>query len=218
MLNSKDLYDSIFSRRSIRRYLPLPVEWDKIVTIIEAGSMAVSEGNLQAWRFIIIQDSKTINELAKASYNQLWINQAKAIILVVGDIELVSKFYSDSIFYNTLSSGAVIQNMLLMSSSLGLGSCMVSAFEEDKINEIINIPNGKKPMGFITLGYPAENPIVPSKKQLTELTFIEKWKQAVKDIDLKSKNYRIFNRAQDELKKGFLGLDNILNYIRKIFR
>ena len=49
--------------------------------------------------------------------------------------------------------------MLLTSVSQGIiGACFVDAFEDGNISEILNLPIHVKPIGIITLGYPAEKP------------------------------------------------------------
>ena len=53
-----DALECIGTRRSIRRFLNVPVDWETIITIVEAGSLAPSSGNVQDWRFIVV-DKKT---------------------------------------------------------------------------------------------------------------------------------------------------------------
>ena len=46
----------IRSRRSIRRYIPQPVERDKILACLDAARIAPSASNSQTWRFLVIDD------------------------------------------------------------------------------------------------------------------------------------------------------------------
>ena len=51
-----DLFEIIRTTRSMRRLKPDPVPPDLIRTILEAGVCAPSGGNMQRWRFLVIQD------------------------------------------------------------------------------------------------------------------------------------------------------------------
>lgn len=44
-----DALECILTRRSIRKFLPEPVEEDKLITILKAGMYAPSAGNQQPW-------------------------------------------------------------------------------------------------------------------------------------------------------------------------
>ena len=44
-----DVIEAIHRRRSIRKYMDVPVEWDKGGVILDAGRVAPTAGNLQSW-------------------------------------------------------------------------------------------------------------------------------------------------------------------------
>ncbi|HEX2695396.1 MAG TPA: nitroreductase family protein, partial [Acidobacteriota bacterium] len=46
----------IRSRRSIRRFLPDPVDREKILSCLEAARLAPSAENAQPWRFLVVDD------------------------------------------------------------------------------------------------------------------------------------------------------------------
>ncbi|MFW6026306.1 MAG: nitroreductase family protein [Candidatus Woesearchaeota archaeon] len=204
-------------RRSVRRFLTKSVEWGKIVNLLHAAKTAPSEGNLQAWKFIVTKDSKIIKDLAKASYKQMWINQAPYVIIVVGEVDKSEKNYEKGKFYNTLSCGACVQNILLKAKDLDLGACWVSAFDEEEISDILSIGSSKKPMALIPIGYPAEKPVKPRKEKLYDLVFINQWGQKVHDLDLKYKNYRYVEKTLTSFEKVIKWFNDLPNKIRDLF-
>ena len=147
----------------------------------------------------------------------MWINQASYVIVVVGEIKKSNKFYERGEFYNTLSSGACVQNILLKAHSIGLGACWVSAFEEEKINDVLSIKSPNKPMAVIPIGYPAETPVKPKKEDLFDQTFINSWGQKVHDLDLKYQNFRYLERSLSIFEKILNWLNNIPNYLKNFF-
>ena len=56
--------DAINNRRSIRKYLDKPVEFEKLTVILDAASKAPSAGNLQDWKFILVTDRNMIKQVA----------------------------------------------------------------------------------------------------------------------------------------------------------
>jgi len=86
-----DVSEIIQKRANIRRWKPLPVEKDKIVKVLEAGRRAPSWGNVQPWRFIVVQDKARIEELAKAAGGQPQVSSAPVVIVCCGAAEVFSR-------------------------------------------------------------------------------------------------------------------------------
>jgi nitroreductase len=86
-----DVSEAIQKRVSIRRWKPVPVEKEKIVKVLEAGRRAPSWGNVQPWRFIVVQDKVRIEELAKAAGGQPQVSAAPVVIVCCGSMEVFSR-------------------------------------------------------------------------------------------------------------------------------
>jgi len=86
-----DVSEIIQKRANIRRWKPLPVEKEKIVKVLEAGRRAPSWGNVQPWRFIVVQDKTRIEELAKAAGGQPQVSSAPVVIVCCGAAEVFSR-------------------------------------------------------------------------------------------------------------------------------
>jgi nitroreductase len=54
--STADLFEIIWTTRSMRRLKPDPVPNELIRKILEAGVCAPSGGNMQRWRFLVIRD------------------------------------------------------------------------------------------------------------------------------------------------------------------
>ena len=83
--------EAIQKRVTIRRWKPMPVEKEKIVKVLEAGRRAPSWGNVQPWRYIVVQDKVRIVELAKISGGQPHISTAPVVIVCCGLTEAFSQ-------------------------------------------------------------------------------------------------------------------------------
>ena len=181
-----DVLEVIYTRRSIRRYRDIPVEWDKVGKILEAGRAAPSAGNLQGWKFVVITDPVKIKLLAEAALQQYWMASAKVHIIVVAQFEKARRFYGvrGERLYAIQDCAAACQNMLLAAHYLGLGACWIGAFDEDGVKRTVGIPEEARPQAIITIGYPDEEPPVPTKYKLEQVVMVERWKmgQQIKDI------------------------------------
>jgi len=63
-----DVLEAIENRRSIRKYrTDLPVEKEKVGVILEAAAIAPNAGNIQDWRFILVQDKEKRTQIAEDS-------------------------------------------------------------------------------------------------------------------------------------------------------
>ncbi len=198
-----DVFDAIRTRRSIRHFSNVPVEWEKVVRVLEAGSLAPSSGNVQNWRFIVVTDKDLRHKIAEACLEQSWITEAPVIIVVVADLARIKKLYGERgvKLYSIQNCAAAIQNMLLAAHALGLGACWVSAFEDEALSRILGIPSGVKPQAVIPLGYPAEKPPEPMHYTLENLCFFESYGNRIKDIDTVLWNFNVVGKAIDAVKK-----------------
>jgi nitroreductase len=86
-----DVSEAIQKRVTTRRWKPIPVEKDKIIKVLEAGRRAPSWGNVQPWRYIVVQDKARIAELAKVAGGQPHISTAPVVIVCCGLPEAFSQ-------------------------------------------------------------------------------------------------------------------------------
>lgn len=60
-------------------------------------------------------------------------------------------------------TAASVQNLLLVAHELGLGACWVGAFKEEKVREILNLPDNLIPVAIVPVGYPVLTPKAPER-------------------------------------------------------
>ncbi len=180
-----DIMDAIKKRRSIRKFLELPVEWDKVISILEAGRYAPTAGNLQAWKFIIINDQGAKDKVAEACLQQLWIAAAPMMIAIVSNPEKHEQHYGKAgEKYVVQDCAMAAENMMLAAAAQGLASCFVAAFDERMMSSALGIPERGRPEGIVVIGYPDEEVPVPPKTVLESLVFLQKYANRIKDINM----------------------------------
>ncbi|MEK5529670.1 nitroreductase family protein [Viridibacillus sp. FSL R5-0468] len=97
----KSLYTIMEDRKSVRKYDPtFKMTQAQLEEIIKEATSAPSSSNLQAWRFLVIQDEETKKELREIGNNQEQIETSSAVIAVLGDAEMyknVEKIYTQNV-------------------------------------------------------------------------------------------------------------------------
>ncbi len=168
----------IKNRCSIRKYKDKKVDESKIIEIIDSGTYAPNSGNLQNWRFVVVNEEDKKEKISKACSNQVWMNQAPAFIVICSDESEVKRhFGKNATKFSEQNCAAATQNMLLKAHDLGLSSCWIGGFDEKKIKEILNIPDkdNLKVETIITIGYANEKKAESERYALKELIYFNDW-------------------------------------------
>jgi nitroreductase len=174
----------IKSRTSIRSYSERQVEDEKITYIFDCARLAPSWANKQCWRFIVVRDKEDITAISKTSLINRWLKTAPVIIIVCGDpAESGSR---NDIKYYTVDVSIAMEHLVLAATDVGLGTCWIGAFDEQKIKELLEIPKRIRVVALTPLGYPASKKgfietIVKfitrgrKRKSLDEIIHYERW-------------------------------------------
>jgi nitroreductase len=154
-----EVSEAIRGRRSIRSYHAKSVEGGKIERILEAARWAPSAGNLQSVEYIVVKSPVIKKLLSEAALGQEQITEAPVSIVVCCNFSKISHYgQRGRDLYSLQESGACIENLMLAAHALGLGTCWIGAFDENKVRESLKIRDETRPVAIITLGYPAEKP------------------------------------------------------------
>ncbi|MBI2671684.1 nitroreductase family protein [Candidatus Woesearchaeota archaeon] len=168
----------IKERRSIRKYSDKMPKFEVIHNILESARSAPTSGNLQDFRFIVVHDKKTKEEIAEASLNQTWMNSAPVFIVVCSDVQRLESFYKERAKdYSLQNSAAAAMLISLKAVDLDLSTCWVNIFDQNAVSRILKLSPNIKPLIILTLGYKEENPKKPLLKiPLSRITFFNKFR------------------------------------------
>jgi len=164
MVRPMSFIDVILNRRSIRRYEKRDISEDVLQQILEAGRQAPSAANRQPFRFVVVKDHDILKNLCDNLINR-FVKYAPVAIVGCADIKslLTGK-------WAVVDTAIAMQNMVIAAWTLGIGSCWIGACNEEKVKELLKIPDKWKFVALVTLGYPAEQP-KPRKKKPFEKMF-----------------------------------------------
>lgn len=149
------------SRRSIRRFLPVPVEREKILACIEAARLAPSADNAQPWRFLVIDEpeikAKFCQEVFSGIYRiSRFAAQARVLIMILARLDIVAnrlgKWIQGIPFY-LIDIGIAGEHLVLQAEELGLGTCWIGWFNISKARRFFCIPKKYRVVSLIAMGY-----------------------------------------------------------------
>ncbi|MBI4016599.1 MAG: nitroreductase family protein [Candidatus Aenigmarchaeota archaeon] len=197
--------ECIKTRRSIRKFLPVPVEFEKLGRILDAGRLAPSAGNVQNWKFIVVTDDAKKRAVVDACVEQFWIETAPVLVVVCGDPVKVERLYGDKgAFYTIQNCAAAIENMLLTAHDMSIGSCWVGAFDDVKLRAALAIPDNVVPQAVLPIGYAEEKPIEPSHLTIENVVYLERYGNRVRDIASFMDEYSVHVQKAVAKLKGFV--------------
>ncbi|MBW2968269.1 nitroreductase family protein [Candidatus Woesearchaeota archaeon] len=181
-----DTLECLEKRRSVRKFTDSPVEWEKVGNLLRAAQLAPSSGNTQDWKFVVIADKLKRAALANAALKQHWIAQAPIIIVVYSMPQATARYYGlrGEKLYTIQNSAAATENILLAATAQGLASCWVGAFDEKMVNQVLGAPDDARPQAIIPVGYSDDEPKLPTRHRLYDITFLNSWGNKVVNVDL----------------------------------
>lgn len=153
-----EVLQTIHTRRSVRNYKSCSVNQNQIDQILGAAISAPSGKNRMPWKFRVIIDKTTIEWLAEKTMYSRWLSTAPLCIAVVLDKKASYDYIKD-----VQSCGAVMQNILLATHGLGLGSCWIGEIlgYQEEVMQFLNVARDDyELMGLVAIGY-AEDSSVP---------------------------------------------------------
>ena len=164
-----DALTAILTRRSIREYTPHPVPDELIKLLLAAGSTAPSAFNEQSTEFVVVNDRKILDEIAKFEAKRPQLKKATVAIVVCGN---QAKEKNKGQGYWQLDGAVASENILIAANALGLGAVWTAIYpfpdRISKVQQLLNLPNDVIPLSIIPVGYPAEkelpeNPYDPAR-------------------------------------------------------
>lgn len=160
------LKELVKRNRSYRRFfeeekisLELIREWIDLARLGASGR----NGQTLKYQVVLTEDKceEVFSNLAWAGYLSDWAGPVKgerpsAYVIMLNDDKLGKNYFSDD--------GIAVQNLLLGAVEEGFGGCILRAFKEKELRELLQIPEDYKIIQVVALGKPKEEVIIEEMK------------------------------------------------------
>ena len=179
-----ELIEGIKGRRSIRKFTDQEVTREVIEEIVETARFAPSWKNSQSVRYMLILDKEIKDKIANEcvmgfEWNTKSINSAPALVLLLtvdkraGYERDGSESTSKGEHWQSFDAGIASEAFSLAAYAKGLGSVILGIYDEAKVIEAAGVPEGQKVSALIPVGYPAEEPQAPKRKEVADLLTVK---------------------------------------------
>ena len=161
-----------------RNYLPDPLPEGLVAGLLDQARRAPSAGNAQAVEFCVVTDPEqywrlTLTPERRAEFPWPGLLVVPVLVVVLTNSQRYVERYAEPdkahtglgdstdawpVPYWWVDAGMAVNSLLLGASAEGLGSCFFGAFEhEEAVLDGLNIPEGRRIVGIVALGYPAKD-------------------------------------------------------------
>jgi 5,6-dimethylbenzimidazole synthase len=174
------IYKVIAERRDMRHFLPTPIAPELLQKLLHAAHHAPSVGLMQPWRFIRISDAtlrqsihKLVDEERKQTAEAIGEVENTARMAEFMRLKVEGILDCGEVLVATLcdqreqhifgrrtlpemdlaSVSCAIQNLWLAARAEGIGMGWVSLFDPQQLAQLLNMPEGAKPVAILCLGY-----------------------------------------------------------------
>jgi nitroreductase len=164
------------ARQSDRAYDPArPVEQDKLERVLEAARLAPSACNAQPWHFTVITEPELARQVGKATAGlgmNKFARQAPVLILITEESANLTSTIGSHVkdkHFPLIDIGIATAHLALAAKAEGLGTCILGWFDEKAIKQLAGIPDRKRLLLVITLGYSAKPKRPKSRKPTSKV-------------------------------------------------
>lgn len=167
--------EAIKTRRSVRKYKETPVPENLLKEVLNAARCAPSADNAQPWRILVVRDEQLKHRLAAACNSQKFISQAPVLLVACGIPDEAFQTVGGYMSSHVIDTSIAVDHLTLAAHSVGLGTCWIAWFKEDKVREILGIPEDVRVVALTPLGYPDEVPEKTPRKNLEDLIAYDRY-------------------------------------------
>lgn len=176
-----DAVEMLTKRRSVRKFTDQEVKREDIEKIVEVARMAPSWKNTQTARFTAVFDPALKKKIAEEGTLGFTSNTATIMgapcLIVLTTVGKRSGYERDGSFttakgthWESFDAGIAAQTFCLAAYERGLATIIMGYFDEDMIKEELGIDDeDMRVSAIIGLGYAAEEPVCPPRKDVEKL-------------------------------------------------
>jgi nitroreductase len=161
----------VSNRREITSFLDKTIPKEKIEGILETAWLAPTGNNLPSREFIVVNERGMLDHLSNTTPYVPWLKEANYAIVITGR-PTVSKYWIQDA---SIASGYI----WLSAVNSGLGCAFGAVFNstdevesaerENYVREALKIPNDRRVLAILGVGYAKEKPYkkeLPSKNEM----------------------------------------------------
>lgn len=170
-----DLYEAIEIRRSVRSFSEEMPPLEVVEKIINKARLAPTWANMQGAEYIIVRDNLMVKNIWEAVGQGNKFRSAPMFIVGIIGEKGSGKNFKSGLRYFMLDMGICFDHLILAATAEGLATCWIGHFDEDKMKELLEIPNKYRVVCLTPLGYKKKEHDPTPRKELEKITHYERY-------------------------------------------
>ena len=171
IIPAEQFFELAKRRQSIRKFSERKISEETIYRILKCAIEAPSSCNRQSWRFLILNDKKSLSFISKIRRIPFLRNTPIVICVLINQNLYTHNKELDYTIY--MDGAAAIMNIIYAAESLGISSCWVnfgkleiSKTDMNEFNRFFKVKPNFKPITLVALGYGTQNIKKPKRESI----------------------------------------------------
>ncbi len=166
----QNYFTLIENRESCRSFDSRSVEKDLLVRMVEAARLSPSACNSQPWRFTVVMGEKR-DALARTTQGMgmnKFTSDVPAFIVISEEKATLAASIAGAVKdqqYAPIDIGLATAHLCLAATDLGLSTCILGWFDEDKVKALLGNAVGNRIRLIIAVGYAKSDALRPKKRK-----------------------------------------------------
>jgi len=159
----------IRDRFACRKFSTKSVEKEQLEKLLEAGRIAPTAKNQQPFKIYVIQSDESLKKIDQVSPCRYG---APLVLAFVYCTDLMWKNPNNPEHHSGVEDVAIVAtHVMLEAKNLGLDSCWVKYFDNEKFESLFELPKTEKSVLLLPIGYGeiGPGPLHKSKKDISKL-------------------------------------------------
>lgn len=169
--------ECILQRRSIRKFKSEKLTAELAGQIIEYAKFVPSWSHTKTTRYTFVQDDVFKSKLAGCvtHHNRVIIENAPNLFILTAMTGRSGYERNGAVVSHTpeewlmFDSGIAAQTLCLAAKEFSVGTVILGGFSIPEITALLQLPEDQVLVTVIAAGYPDEEPVVPKRKELSEI-------------------------------------------------
>ncbi|MGA1793092.1 MAG: nitroreductase family protein [Thermoplasmatota archaeon] len=141
-------------RHSVRSYTTMAPSERDVEKLVLAANKAPTAGNLKARKVFVFKSESKRRSMMEAALHQTFIAEAPYLLLFCADRKAIDSYGDRGRDLYCVQDATISATFaMLKATELGLGTCWIGAFDEQKVSEAAGLPEYLRPVAILTVGY-----------------------------------------------------------------
>ena len=159
-------FDLAMSRRSTREFVPgrqIPKEW--LIKCVEAARHAPSACNSQPWKFLVMEDLKSHENIRDGAFSGMYgmnafARDASSLIAIAHDKQKIFPLLGGAAMrtdFRLVDIGIACSHIVMQAADLGIATCILGWFNEKLLRRTFGLPGSAKIELVMAMGFAVKN-------------------------------------------------------------